>query len=371
VKDKISKAAPVQPIPKKAGLLPSWNLSTSRLHFLSTVTNVSVEIESVTLNQSVMDLGVDQQRRPRVVLKSRSSASATASGRSSDAVSYFVSFAIPPSTAANNYCSRKVSGNEVAFRQRFVQAVTFKPALLDAWWTSDLEFKVSSRSMKQRVPTPIGEASIGLKYLLTDAKNSDGSVLKLPIYAGQKFLSEHRPASEIVGDLRVSFLLSPGPSSRGGASYRPVSPQRAVRDGESESSEEPHKADRYAFMTADREVEAEKTLPPKAILTSRGHKERDLLTSRAVLQERSAVSSGQQPQDIFCLLKVTEGRNFSLDSTKQTSLFLTTRFLNSTDVVKSQVCWNSTRPLFSLMHYVPVRLDSEFLQRCQNNFLVS
>lgn len=73
---------------------------------------------------------------------------------------------------------------------------------------------------------------------------------------------------------------------------------------------------------------------------------------------------------VFCLLNISEGRNFALDDSHPTNLFVQCRFLTSGDIIKSQTCWNSTRPQFRMVHYVPVHLDDEFLKRCQDNFLV-
>ena len=73
---------------------------------------------------------------------------------------------------------------------------------------------------------------------------------------------------------------------------------------------------------------------------------------------------------IFCLLNVTEGRNFTLDKNVPTNLFVSCRFLTSNDSVKSQVSWNTTKPQFHLLHYVPVKIDEDFLARCKDNFLV-
>jgi hypothetical protein len=81
-------------------------------------------------------------------------------------------------------------------------------------------------------------------------------------------------------------------------------------------------------------------------------------------------TSEEVTRDVFCFLKISEGRNFALDSKAPKNLYIYYRFMTSTDVVRSQISWNSTRPKFNVAHYVPVRLDRDFLRRCKDNFLV-
>jgi hypothetical protein len=357
--------------PKQAkanGLLPSWNLSTSRLRFISTVTQLLVNVHFVSINSKVLKSLQEDAKRPKLVLHSRGNGtfkSLNGTGSSNNPISYFVSFTIPPSTMSTNFCSRKITDStDIIFNQKHVQTLAFKPELLDSWWTTDLEIKFLTRSMKQRVPTLVGSASIGLKYLLTDSRNSNGDVLRLPIYAGQMFAKEHKLDSEIIGDLHISFLLGRAArSTSGNENARFVSPQRAVRDGDVESekadehrSQEEHESSNFENVPLKRFGDAH---PVSTMDDASDH-----------LYDSVDDTSEEVTRDMFCFLKISEGRNFALDSKAPKNLYIYCRFMTSTDVVRSQISWNSTRPKFNVAHYVPVRLDKDFLRRCKDNFLV-
>ena len=74
------------------------------------------------------------------------------------------------------------------------------------------------------------------------------------------------------------------------------------------------------------------------------------------------------------MLHIREGRNFSLrpgSSSSPPNLLASCRFLSADEVVQSQVCWGTTRPVFALRHQVHVSLDGgEFVERCRDNYLV-
>ncbi len=334
--------------------LPSWNLSTSRLKFIGAVTQLVVSVREVSFTSEALE----HLLKPEAKKISRPS-------KKSDNISFFVSYSVPPSSATNSFCSRKLSNvNSVTFSQKSVHPTIFKTDLLDIWWTSSITFKVHSRRLGQRVPTLIGEASIGLKYLLTDPTNSNGKkVHRLSLFAGSRFLSQGL-RSEIVGNLYVSFLLCQSQASlQKSHACRPVSPQKAVRDGEDENAER-------GKLTAKRDAGG-----TKITLRSRRQEER-ILNNGVVTDSTKGRENVEQPQadinpkTLLCVLRVSSGRNFTLKGTKPTSLFVSCRFLSADDVVRSDVSWNSTRPTFNMTHYLPVKLDQGFLDRCRDNFLV-
>ena len=234
--DQTEQAAPNRgpsPNDPRGGLLPSWNLSTKRLHVIGQVTELVIQIQHVHLRKSVMDKITSRDfanpGSKKIVIRSKTS----------PATSFFISYAMPESES-NQFCSRKINrSNEIAFNQRSVHPTVFKPELLDLWWTNDLHFRLHTRALNQRVPTLVGEASLGLKHLLIDPANSEGGKpLKLPLYTSQNFYKQAETlASEIVGDLYVSFTLSQDVKfshkatacGRQEGISRPVSPQKAVR----------------------------------------------------------------------------------------------------------------------------------------------
>ena len=352
--------------------LPSWNLSTARLKFISSVTQIAINIHHVSLNKTVADsiLGGKPNSTSRIVLRSRERQtqnlikSFSTKDASSSSLSFFVSYTVPPNQEATNHCSRKLKNQDITFGHKSVHPTVFKPDLLDIWWTSDLTFKFLSRALSQRTPTCIAQATIGLKYLLTDPNNSCGKVMKLPLYASTKFFSDNKLDSEIIGDLFVSFTLAK--KREDFLQGRTVSPQRAVRDGESEDLGDKEEEESYEDVD---------------VRPSRDH-----FSERVVLKSRGQISQPQSPSKclpqatskplksplVFCFLNVPEGRNFAMDvsSGPAPSLFLHCRFMTSEDAVQSQICWNSTRPEFHMKHYLPLPLDVDFLVRCKENYLV-
>ena len=325
-------------------LLPTWNLSTDRIRFISCITGLEIQIHSIKWQKKALEAIVKStQAKPHFILRSRAKAAKLPMAKD-EPLSFFASFILPPSKEANNFCSRKLQSESVVFNQNCTQNLRFTPELLDAWWTSDLKIRILFRTLKERESTLVGEASIGLKHLLIDKKNSSGDILQLPIYMGQQFFAEHKLNSEIVGDLLVSFSFLTQKASSMRPIGRPVSPQPAHREGDDSPEEK---------------VPEIKHPVPK---------------SRPVVQENIVPSTSrvvQQPtKTLMCLLEIPEGRNFTLENhSGAPNLYVSCRFLTSGDSVQSQVCWNSTRPMFNLHHYVPLVLDQDFLLRCENNFL--
>ncbi|XP_059088742.1 uncharacterized protein LOC131884863 isoform X2 [Tigriopus californicus] len=356
---------PNPPTPPTCGL-PSWNLSTCRLHFLSTVTQLQVHIRGFQLTPNVLDK-LQASCRPKCPARTSSKARAVQSD-TNEILSFFVSYQVPQSPLPNQYCSRRMLGNgQVVFNQKSAHPTVFKPATLDVWWTSNMTFKIHSRALNQRVPTLIGEASIGLKHLLTEPHNSNGHWIKLPIFVSQTLAKNMKSSgeglcSEIVGDLEVSFLLTriqnsvPIPKPL----QRPVSPQMAVRDGEKDfhsGSKSSNHLKQDGLQLGIKAVEPMPELSP---------------TKPSVVQSGSR-SFG--PRNVFAYLRISEGRGFLLtedygQSVNSLNLFVSSHFLSSDDVVKSPVCWNTDRPQFSLSHYIPLSLDEKFLERCRENYLV-
>lgn len=58
----------------------------------------------------------------------------------------------------------------------------------------------------------IGDANLGLKYLLINSKYSSGSDMKLPMYSSTSFRKHLEPyfKEEIIGDIHLSFNFQIG-----------------------------------------------------------------------------------------------------------------------------------------------------------------
>lgn len=340
------------------GLLPSWNLNTARLRFISSVSELVVNVERVRLTKAAID-HISSTRHKKITLSSRGNRSG-----GNSAVSLFVSYTIPPGDEKVQFCARKgarrigttADKNDVVFDQRSSHPTVFKPELMDTWWTSDIVFKIHSRTLGQRVPTLIGEARLGMKLLLMGAENSSGKLLKLPLYASQEFLRAegHNFKSEIVGDFFVSFDLKCGrrfPNISLGSvppsnNHRTVPSEKPVKDTDSDEHIYDEAEDSDPFAVSGARVRPRVSLPSEA---------------------RSGTT-------VYVLLQVVEGRSFALvnpasSSASTPSLFVSCRFFSPTDMAKSGVAWNTTRPSFNMQHRVPFTLTEEFIDRCRENFL--
>ncbi len=237
--DKIQEdnATTVEEVPHvKQGLketqvsLPNWNLSTARLRYLSRVNQIVITVLKVKLTKETCRAVLSGGEHSSTKFKNRRSRSLSTS-KIGQNLSFFVSYSLPPSSQATSHCSRKMSPEDelsVVFDQKSVHPAVFKPSLLDVWWTSNLNFKVicyvivylndnllylvmlfqiSSRKFGLRDTVLLGESRIAMKHLLTSERNGSGAELRLPVFAGQRFMQENKLESEIVGDVHVSFML--------------------------------------------------------------------------------------------------------------------------------------------------------------------
>lgn len=226
---KISEKENVCPDPSVDHPHLTWNLTVSRLKYLSQTNQVSVSLSGAKINDNVLDsIKQGNVSKPSFVPAAGAGVKNRREGKQ-PAVSVFVKYSLPGDKAENNLCSRKIVKGVFQFKEKSLHQVIFNTKILDLWWTSDIHLKVYSRLLSQRVPFYLGESTLSLKYLLMHDKYSNGSVLSLPVYASQslfKSLKMEPSASEIIGHIEVSFLLGTGAKFQN----RPISPQKPVRD---------------------------------------------------------------------------------------------------------------------------------------------
>lgn len=328
----------------EGGNLPTWNLSTERLKFMSQVNNLAVKIRKVTLNPAVV---------PHVASFIPSSEKAAAKKQPS----FFLKYSLPRENQETTFCAKKsfmpikvsskarkvhsASEDSLTFDAKSQHPLRFNTSLLDSWWVSSLNLHLHTRHLRHRMSNQIGEATLGLKHLLMNSKYSSGAEMKLPIYSSTTFrrhLQSHCQ-EEIIGDIHVTFTFTK----------------------ESESLSATTAAVRISKVVAA-EVEVAHYVPPKAVIES-----------KATLPAKKASTKIDRTRDlILCLLRLDEGRNFSFGSKATTcSLYLTCRLFSDTECISSSVCWNSTRPKFEMQHVVPMDMSAKFLQEsCRHNHLV-
>ncbi len=207
------------------------------------------------------------------------------------------------------------------------------------------------------------------------------------MFAGQKFQSDWELESEIVGDVIISFQLCriqrSSSTSAAGVARKVVSPQRPVRDGDPEEEGEvlgpPPRVeiDRSGVGQNDQVVTLRSKNPVERRLEDSGGEDEVC----SIGNEYDSVPAsedgegGGRRRPLFCMLRVSRGRNFALrdGGSNPSSLFVACRLLSAKEMVKSEVCWNTTNPAFNLRHCVPVKLGlgaTAFPGRCKDNFLV-
>ncbi len=364
-------------IPAERKRLPSWNLSTERLKLLSRVNQFEISVKKVRLVPSIVP-----QAQTFQIEQSRNQGPPPPSAKNkklSSRISFFVNYNLPPSNETVTFCSKKSNGpnsrandnkrdtDTVVFEANQAHHVQFNPSLLDTWWMSSLQLKLHSRSLNQRMPSHLGEATVGLKHFLMNSKNSAGAEMKLPIYATQSFQRHAGPVfrEEIIGDIFVSFKF--------------------ITAKEVEEAGPPQQSGNCDFQVPTKPLPKEPEASEVVTLSSRSVKSDKATTkmkqvprsSRLVeSSSRGSSSSGSRGGVVLCMIRINEGRNFSSSCDNANGgLYLTSRMFSPREgeSVSSSVCWsNNSKPKFEFHHVVPVDLSVDFLEEscCANHMVV-
>ena len=296
--------------------LPTWNLSTERLKFISRVKSLTINVRQITFNPAVMQ-HLDTFNVPKA---------------SRTKPSFLLKYQLPNETNPITFCASKQSktiggcrkvSNDLNFEGQSEHLVRFNTNVLDSYWISKLNFQLFIRHLGQRIPLVIGEANIGLKHLLINSKYSTGREMKLPLYTSSKLhkhLEKHYP-EEIIGDIHLTFNFK--------------------------GSEEPPKVEL-------------KSKPSKSIL--------DPPKPVQLFSNKSVPNVGKKYPLLLCLLRVNEGRGFAPDS----RLYLACRFFSKTEKVSSSIQFSSaSTPRFEFQHIAPMESSFETLDFvCKENNLV-
>ena len=291
--------------------LPTWNLSTERLKFISRVKSLTINVRQITFNPAVVQ-HLDTFNVPKA---------------SRTKPSFLLKYQLPNETNPITFCAskqaktigcRKVS-NDLNFEGQSEHFLRFNTEVLDCYWVSKLTFHLFIRHLGQRLPLVIGEANIGLKHLLINSKFSNGVEMKLPLYAScrlHKHLEKHY-TEEIIGDIYLTFNFK--------------------------GSEEPTKVE----LKSKPSVEKEKQV-------------------KAPLNAEPKIS--KKLPVLLCLLRVNEGRGFAPDS----HLYLACRFFSKTEKVSSSIQFSTdSKPRFEFQHIAQMESSDESMEMvCKGNYLV-
>ena len=300
--------------------LPTWNLCTERLKYLSRVKSFSVHVKQATLNPAVVQhLDTFSTSKP-----SRSKPS------------FLIKYELPSENNSITMCASKQTlaratragrgDNVLLFEGRSDHTLRFNTQVLDSWWISKLTLQLFVRHLGQRMPVLMGDSTIGLKHLLINSKYSD-SEMKLPIYAStrlQKHLEKHYP-EEIIGDIVLSFDFK-------------CNEQQQIVKAEIKS-----KIKAKPLLESKTPGQLQEHPPPTLISSSKSPK--------------------KSPMLLLCLLKVNKGRGFPQGS----RLYLACRFFSAVEKASSSIQFSTdTRFEFQFQHVTKMPPKME----CKENHLV-
>ena len=119
----------------------------------------------------------------------------------------------------------------------------------------------------------------------------------------------------------------------------------------------------------DVDVDDEQEVKDKFVSMKKAEKMRKPITLKSNTKISSSDVKGEKLDVIFIYLRISEGRNFCLTERKKNNLFATCRLFSPTEILTSEVCWETTRPIFSLSHTLPVSLNKEFFVQTEKNHL--
>ena len=196
-------AKPELELPQRQKDLPTWNLSTDRLKFMSQVDNMSIKVRKIELHPKVVaQLPTFNSSQPR-----------------RQKPSFILKYSLPHEKDDVTVCASKTKDlkskrhlmdHTLQFDSMTDHPLRFTTGLLDSWWVSSVKMSLFVRYLGQRLPLNLGEASLGLKHLLMNSKYSSGAEMKLPIYGSTSFRRHLEPQikEEIIGDVFVTFNFS-------------------------------------------------------------------------------------------------------------------------------------------------------------------
>jgi len=194
-KDDSCRVTEPKSIPRE--MIPSWNLPVERMRVLACVSKFEITISSVQLNPVILDK-----------LMHRTSKSKP---RDAGSMSFFVKYKLPGDGEEASLCTRKMKGNFAEFNEKRTLPITFTSETLEEWWNFKTDFKVYSRHLGQRVPLLMGEATLGMKYLLLHDRYTGGAPLSLPVYVSNSLFRDLKlptNSSEIIGNVHLSVQLA-------------------------------------------------------------------------------------------------------------------------------------------------------------------
>ena len=301
--------------------IPSWNLPVDRMRVLACVSKIEVNITSVQITPVVMEkINKDLKSKPR----------------DSTALSFFVKFKLPGDNEETSLCTRKTKGNLAEFHEKRTIPITFTSDTLEEWWNYKTDFKIYSRHLGQRIPLLIGEASLGMKYILLHDRYTGGAPLSLPVYISNSLYRDLKlppKTSEIVGNIHLSIQLS----YRGSVKNNPAVKNACSGSGNAKEDEtsdnytekapsEPENIEGSTYRSTTESIKQPSTSAPRERITITSRPRPDSSTKMQIFKDTLYLEmrvSVTDPYDVFhvkhrnldlCEGQVSQGQDLVITS---------------------------------------------------------
>ncbi|XP_061536890.1 C2 domain-containing protein 3 isoform X3 [Phycodurus eques] len=276
---------------------------------------------------------------------------------------YFVEYAFPktfsssqrgrsvlPNVEVTRAASSNVTEGVVSFNQLSVFPVRFSKTAVEAWWSTELSFRIYARKNDQKKAVLIGEAAHPLRSLLQSKQLSESLMLAVhDVDGAMRELSRLRVLLELSTNNRVSEI----------SEKRDAPSSRTTRSPQRESCTTSQCVDICSEELAVRSSEDFAMDVPVQYCV---HHAVPYASRRPAAEEPEVL--------LHTLLMVPDGKNFTGGPARAVSVYLNCKLFWCDEVARSVVSWGRANPSFNFVQVTPVALTSHLLERMRNNVMV-
>lgn len=253
------------------------------------------------------------------------------------------------------YCSKKLESESIYFRQQSIHLVS-NINLLDLS-NVKIEFRVSFRSMKQRVALLIGKAVFNLGTLTANQFLS----------CEQELVLVNESAPVVLGSLKVSFQfgcdkLYFGKEFIDAISYSKENANLSENDSIHKLSDSEPNTQRQKLKN---DVTAKKLNRNTEQDIRQSYREIDD-TNKTLTVTHVPAKNVEEPSLMYALIYISEVRLL----TKRLDTYLICRSFSRDDTVTSKTIYNDYKPVFNLCQTIPILIDEEFVNRLRDNYII-
>ncbi|XP_061683226.1 C2 domain-containing protein 3 isoform X2 [Syngnathoides biaculeatus] len=282
---------------------------------------------------------------------------------------YFVEYTFPktfssgrhgqsvlPGVEVTRAASSNVTEGVVNFNQLSVFPVRFSKTAVEAWWSTDLLFRIYARKNDQKRAVLIGEAHHPLRSLLRSKQLSESLTLGVRgVEAATRELCLLKVLLELSTNNRVSEI----------SGKREPSWSRTTRSPQREPCTTSQCVDICSDELAVRTSEDFAVDVPIQYSTAAPP-----LTHHAVPYVSRGPVAEEPEVLLHTLLMVPDGKNFTGGLAQAVNVYLNCKLFWCDEVARSVVSWGRANPSFNFVQVTPVALNSLLLERMRNNVMV-